>query len=110
MFLFVSEIMVQDAPRSKGLLDSFKERAVSHKGQPSIESLAAGKGFVGVGPFNKSKKRSREASNIAKMTRSPGEMLVPPPPLQSLICLDSLSTNDFKCLIPPSTPERVKEV
>jgi len=49
--------MVQDAPRSKGLLDSFKERVVQRKGRLSIESLVADKGSAGAGFLGKSKKR-----------------------------------------------------
>jgi len=47
--------MVQNSPRTKGLLDAFKEKAAQRKGRPSIESLAAGagRGSVGVGPLGR---------------------------------------------------------
>lgn len=51
--------MDQDALQAKGLLDAFKERVAQRKGRLSIESLAAGRGSVDVGPSGKSKKRSR---------------------------------------------------
>jgi len=81
LLIIVAEIMNQDVPQAKGLLNAFKERAAQRKGRPSIETLTVGKGPAGGASLSgKSKKRPRERGNIVTINRSPGVMPTPPPP------------------------------
>jgi len=75
--------MVQDALRSKILLDAFKERAAQRKGRPSNDPCDW-EGSAGVGPSGKSKERLRGGGgggkNIKKTPRRGGGGPPPPPP------------------------------
>jgi len=90
VLFFLAETMVNERPNAVSVLDKHRQKAAERKGRRSLEVMpptddVMAKSKDRVGPSQKSKKRSREGSNIATTTRSPGSMPTPPPPRREVV-------------------------